>query len=359
MPKVTPVRLKNLAFNDVARMLQEMGEPRFRAKQVLNWVYRKRLDAFEDMTNVSKASRQQLSERFSIDKLQCDGTLVSSRGDAAKFAWRLVESDDTVESVLLYDRQRRTACVSSQLGCGLGCTFCATGTMGLVRNLALDEVTGQLIGLNDYLVAQGDKTLTHVVFMGMGEALANFDVFCAACEVIHAEEGLGLAYRRITVSTAGVVPAIDRLIREGPPVNLAISLNTFSDELRSRYMPVNDRYPIAEVIAAGRRFVEASERTLTFEYVVNHGENDTPQAVESLAAILRGIRCKVNCIPLNPTSTGVGASPDHDTVLRFVQALHQRGVTATARRSRGRDIDGACGQLCTRPSGRPHTPPVE
>ncbi|MBD3239255.1 MAG: 23S rRNA (adenine(2503)-C(2))-methyltransferase RlmN [Chitinivibrionales bacterium] len=340
-------RLKNLPLDDASRGILALDEPRFRAQQVLGWVYRKRVSSFDEMRNVSKQTRAKLAERFTIDKLECPVRLVSSAGDAVKFGFRLVESDELVESVLLIDRKRRTACLSSQLGCGLGCTFCATGAMGFVRNLAQDEVVGQLIGINDYLAEQDDKPLTHVVFMGMGEALSNFDVFKSTCEIITAEVGFGLADRRITVSTAGVVPSIDRLIREGPPVNLAISLNTYSDELRSRTMPVNRTYPIAEVVAAGRRFVSATGRTLTFEYVVVEGENDTPGAVDALSRLLRGIPCKVNCIPLNPTSTGEGKSPPYERILQFVQALHERGITATARRSRGRDIDGACGQLST------------
>lgn len=346
------IRLKNLPLDDAGRRIVALDEPRFRVQQVLGWVYRKRVGSFDDMRNVSKQSRAKLAEHFTLEKLECPTRLVAAAGDAVKFGYRLIESPDLVESVLLIDRKRRTACLSSQLGCGLGCTFCATGTMGFVRNLTQDEVIGQLIGINDYLAEQGDKPLTHVVFMGMGEALSNFDVFRSCCEIITAEVGFGLADRRITVSTAGVVPSIDRLIREGPPVNLAISLNTYSDELRSRIMPINRTYPIAEIVAAGRRYANATGRTLTFEYVVIEGETDTPAAVDALGRLLRGVPCKVNCIPLNPTSTGQGTAPPYERVLQFVQALHQRGITATARRSRGRDIDGACGQLCTRPAPR-------
>ncbi len=342
------IRLKNLPLDEAGRRIVAFDEPRFRTQQVLGWVYRKRVGSFDDMRNVGKQTRAKLNGHFTIEKLECPTRLVSSAGDAVKFGFRLVDSPDMVESVLLIDRKRRTACLSSQLGCGLGCTFCATGAMGFVRNLAQDEVVGQLIGINDYLAEQGDKPVTHVVFMGMGEALSNFDVFTSCCEIITAEVGFGLAERRITVSTAGVVSSIDRLIRQGPAVNLAISLNTYSDELRNRIMPINRTYPIAEIVAAGRRFVNATGRTLTFEYVVIEDETDTLAAVDALSRLLRGIPCKVNCIPLNPTSTGTGSTPSYERVLQFVQALHRRGITATARRSRGRDIDGACGQLCTR-----------
>jgi len=170
--------------------------------------------------------------------------------------------------------------------------------------------------------------------------------------MVTAEWGLGLGPARITVSTAGVVPSIDRLTAEGPAVNLAISLNAFDDAHRSRIMPINRRYPIAEVVAAGARFVAATGRGLTFEYVVVHGENDTPEAVTSLVRLLAGVPCKVNCIALNPTSAGRGSAPDYDDVLAFTAELHRRGITATARRSRGLDIDGACGQLAGRRASR-------
>ncbi len=345
----TPVRIKNLPPSELEHIVvTELGLQRYRADQILGWIYRKRVDSFEQMTTIGKPLRAALSERFVLGKLDCVSRRVSGAADAVKFGFRLEESDDVVESVLLIDRRRRTACLSSQLGCGLGCTFCATATMGFVRNLTQSEVIEQLIGINDYLVETGDKPVTHVVFMGMGEALSNYSVFGTCCEIIVAEYGFGLAARRVTVSTAGVVPSIERLMHEGPAVNLAISLNSYSDELRSKYMPVNTTYPIAQVVAAGRRFTEQTKRGLTFEYVVMHGENDTPEALRMLSRLLQGVPCKVNCIPVNPTSTGVGERPPYDEVLRFVQALHDRGITATARRSRGDDIDGACGQLCTR-----------
>jgi 23S rRNA (adenine2503-C2)-methyltransferase len=345
----TPVHIKDLSPSELEHVVvAELGTQRYRSVQILDWIYRKRVDAYEQMTTLAKPLRATLFTRYPLSKLECVSRLASAETDAVKFGFRLDDTDDIVESVLLIDRQRRTACLSSQLGCGLGCTFCATGTMGLVRNLTQSEIIGQLIAINDYLAASGDKLVTHVVFMGMGEALSNFGAFKSCCEIITAGYGFELAPRRITVSTAGVVPSIERLIREGPRVNLAISLNTYSDELRSRYMPINDTYPIDETVAAGRRFVEATGRNLTFEYVVMEGENDTPAALHALSRLLRGVPCKVNCIPVNPTSTGIGKRPQYDHVLRFIQALHDRGITATARRSRGLDIDGACGQLCSR-----------
>jgi 23S rRNA (adenine2503-C2)-methyltransferase len=339
------VRLKNLPLSDVRSHIADIGEPGFRAAQVLKWVYQKRVDSFEQMRNVSKSSQQAMDRHFTLGKLPCDTVLKSRNLDAVKFGFGLVESADIAESVLLYDEQRRTACLSSQLGCGLGCSFCATGDMGFVRNLTQDEIIGQLVGINDYLASQNDKLVDHIVFMGMGEALSNFDTFKSCCEVISDVNCFGLSPKRITVSTAGVVPSIDRLTKEGPSVNLAISLNAHSDEYRNTVMPVNRKYPIQTVVAAAKRFVDKTGNSLTFEYVVNHGANDTPEAIKALTKLLSGISCKLNCIPLNANPQNVGTTPEFRSVQVFADALFKKGIVATVRRSRGDDICGACGQL--------------
>jgi 23S rRNA (adenine2503-C2)-methyltransferase len=341
-------RFKNLTLNDIRARITELGEPKFRASQVFRWVYQKRVNTFDEMNNITKLTRQKLSSIFSIDKLSIRKILVSEQNDAVKFGFRLIESDDLVESVLLYDGKRRTACLSSQLGCGLGCAFCATGAMGFIRNLTLDEILGQLIGINDYLESKKDSVVTHIVFMGMGEALSNWDVFKNGCSVIMDKDCFILSAKRITVSTAGVIPSIERLKNEDLPVNLAISLNGYSNEQRNKYMPINRKYPIEDLIAAAKSFVKDTGRQLTFEYVVIPGENDTPQALKALAKMLSGIPCKVNCIPLNTNPQHIGSTPPIEAVQKFADVLYQKGITATVRKSRGQDIDGACGQLAIR-----------
>lgn len=338
-------RLKNLPITRLRQRLADLGEPRFRTDQILRWVYRKRIDSFDAMTNISKVTKEKLNNAFSLQKMAVDTCLVSKNSDAVKFGFKLIESDDIVESVLLIDGKRRTACLSSQLGCGLNCSFCATGAMGFVRNLTLDEVLGQLVGINDYCAGNNDTLVTHIVFMGMGEALSNFDVFSAACAVISDNDCFVLSPHRITVSTAGVIPSIERLEREGPAVNLAISLNGHSNDQRGRYMPVNRTYPIEALVAAAREFAAGGERELTFEYVVIPGENDTAAAVKALTSLLHGISCKVNCIPINANPAHIGSTPSFEAVQAFADALFARGILATVRRSRGDDIDGACGQL--------------
>ena len=329
-----------------------MGEQKFRAKQIFKWVYQKRLPDFSDMTNMPKTLRSALAERADIDKLELRHILESSYGDAVKFGFLLTGSDYIAESVLLIDGDRRTACVSSQLGCGLGCAFCETAKLGFIRNLTQAEIVGQIIGINDYLAAKGDKLVTNVVFMGMGEALSNFDNFIASLGVIMHEDAFNIGARRITVSTAGVVPSIERLMKEDLTIGLAISLNAWNNEARGEYMPINRKYPIEDLTAIAKRYYNKTGRRVTFEYVLIDGVTDTLEAAGALQKLLGGFPCKINLIPVNPlgdnTAAGKFKSPDDREVDRFSDELHARGLSATIRRSRGQDIMGACGQLTMR-----------
>jgi 23S rRNA (adenine2503-C2)-methyltransferase len=346
-PSNTPrTRLKNLPLPELRSRLLAMGEPTFRATQVIKWVYQKRLDSFDAMNNIAKTTRTALAGAFTLDKLDQRIILASTRRDAVKFGFSLLDSPHIAESVLLIDDDRRTACLSSQLGCGLGCTFCETGRLGFIRNLTQDEILGQLIGINDYQARQGDKPVTNIVFMGMGEALSNFDAFRSSLDIIMDNDGFNIGGRRITVSTAGVVPSIDRLIAENLNIGLAISLNAYSNEKRSAIMPVNKKYPIETLVAAAKRYFEKTGRRVTFEYVVVAGETDTKEAAQALYALLESITCKINLIPINPSSGNVtAASPSPERLERFSDMLHRSGLSATIRSSRGQDIQGACGQL--------------
>jgi 23S rRNA (adenine2503-C2)-methyltransferase len=343
----TPLtHLKNLSIDELHAAVKTLGEPAFRARQIIKWVYQKRVAAFDEMTTMSKALRATLARQFTIKKLEPRKTVVSENGDAVKFTFRLCESSHSVECVLLYDGKRRTACLSSQLGCGLGCVFCATGHMGFIRNLTQEEILGQLIGINDYLTAQGDKLVTNIVFMGMGEALSNFDVVQRVLHLIMHEETFNIGGRRITVSTAGIIPSIERLMKSDLNVGLAISLNAFTDEERSRLMPINRTYPIASLVSAARTFYRETGRRVTFEYVLIAGKTDTPDAAETLQRLLGGFPCKINLIPVNPGGGAEGIHPPSGKkLLWFADELHRRGLSATVRKSRGRDISGACGQL--------------
>jgi len=340
--------LKNLTLPQLEDFVLSIGEQRFRAKQIFKWMYQKRLPDFSEMTNMPKTLRAALSEHATIAKLTPVRTLESSAGDAVKFAFALNDDPDTagyaVESVLLIDGERRTACLSSQLGCGLGCAFCETAKLGFIRNLAPSEILGQLIGMNDYQAARGDRVVTNVVFMGMGEALSNYESFMTALSVIMHEEAFNLGARRITVSTAGVVPSVERLMGEGLTIGLAISLNAWNDVMRGELMPINKKYPIAALVDVAKRYYSRTGRRVTFEYVLIEGKTDTPEAAEALSGLLGGFPCKVNLIPVNPVDPDM-AAPDDGAVQRFADALYGRGLAATVRKSRGRDVFGACGQL--------------
>lgn len=339
------INLKDMSLSVFTKVITGLGEPAFRAIQIVKWLYQKRVSSFDGMLNVSKTSRQKLAEQFTVDKLGVSAVLESKDRDAVKFGFLANDGKWTIESVLLTDGDRRTACLSSQIGCNLGCVFCETGTLGFIRNLTQGEIIGQLIGINDYLAMKNDKLVTNIVFMGMGEALSNFDAFRSSLEIIQSENGFTIGSRRITVSTAGVVPSIRKLMNEDLSIGLAISLNASNNDDRSRIMPINDKYPIETLVAIADEYFEKTGRPVTFEYVLVENENDDLEHMKKLAALLSKIVCKVNVIPVNPGTSGIYSSPKDDMVNKFTQGLYDLGITATVRKSRGKDIQGACGQL--------------
>jgi 23S rRNA (adenine2503-C2)-methyltransferase len=235
--------------------------------------------------------------------------------------------------------------LSSQIGCSLGCLFCETGSLGFIRNLVQAEILGQLIGINDCLESKNDKLVTNIVFMGMGEALSNFDNFRSSLAVIMSEDAFTIGGRRITVSTAGVIPSIRRLMDEDLSIGLAISLNSYNNAERNRIMPINKKYPIESLVDVASDYFEKTGRPVTFEYVLIEDENDSVEAMKDLARHLSRIVCKINVIPVNPSKYGDHRNPSDDKVQRFAQGLYDLGLTATVRKSRGKDIKGACGQL--------------
>lgn len=343
--------ITNLTIEELQEELATMGEPGFRIKQVIKWVYQKRVNSFNDMRNVPKTLHEKLKERYSVEKMVVKYLLESNKGDAVKFGFETGEDDGVVESVLLYDGKRRSLCISSQLGCALGCVFCETGRMGFIRNLTQQEILGQIIGANDYLTSHNDKLVTNIIFMGMGEALLNYDNFISSLKIIMHDDCFGMRGRRITVSTAGVIPAIEKFLKEDMKMGLAFSLNTYSNEERNRIMPVNKMYPIETLIeAAGDYYKKFGER-VTFEYVLMHGENDTEEAAEALKRQLGRVPCKINLIPVNPYTGGTIGAPDEESLNTFARTLSDSGLCVTVRKSRGLDICAACGQLAGKSKG--------
>jgi 23S rRNA (adenine2503-C2)-methyltransferase len=348
-----PTPLTNIPIFRLRSEISAIGEPAFRATQIVKWLYQKRVDSFDAMTNLSAKTRAALASAFILRKLAVRARLESKLRDAVKFAFDLPDGSGAVESVLLIDGERRTACLSSQLGCGLGCVFCETGRSGFIRNLTQEEIVGQLTGINDYLAGSSDKLVTNIVFMGMGEALSNFENFRSSLNVIMAEDAFGIGGRKITVSTAGVVPSIDRLIQEGLNLGLAISLNAYSNEKRSAIMPINNAYPIEMLIDSARRYYGATGRRVTFEYVMVDPSACSTEAEDALVTLLGGLTCKINLIPLNPLRGATVSAPALGRQVQdFCDRLERRGLQATVRTSRGQDILGACGQLRAHIEGR-------
>ena len=347
-PDHSLIRLKNLPLATLREAIIGASEPKFRAQQVIKWVYQKRVDSFDAMRNLAKTTREKLARIYTIEKLNPAAIIESKEHDAVKFGFALVDSPHVAESVLLIDGDRRTACLSSQLGCALGCTFCETGRLGLIRNLTQEEIVGQLIGINDYLATKADKLVTNIVFMGMGEALSNYDNFKLSLSIIMDDDCFNIGGRRITVSTAGVLPSIEKIMAEKLNIGLAISLNAYSNERRSACMPINKKYPIEKLVEIAKRYFDTTGRRVTFEYVVIEGETDTPEAARALKKFLGPVTCKINLIPVNPLAGQTVRTPSARRLALFSDMLHELGLSATVRASRGCDIGGACGQLTAR-----------
>ena len=337
--------ITDLSLDEIKNLVVENSQPSFRAKQIFSWLWQHRVESFDEMSNLPVSFRASLVSQLEIGRLVSSQVLESSAGDAVKFGFQS-RDNWVIESVLLIDGDRRSLCVSSQIGCGMGCTFCRTGKLGFIRNLSVGEILGQVAAVDKWLRAKGDdRRVGNIVFMGMGEALLNYKAFRTARAIIMSEDGFAIGGRKITVSTSGVIPAIERFAAEHLNVGLAISLNSFNDTKRSAVMPVNRRWPISELVRAAKDFQAETKADLTFEYVVIEDENDSPAAAAALISYLRGFPCKINLIPLNPFDK-TGIAKDGDVAAdRLGRILSDAGITVTVRKSRGRDIDGACGQL--------------
>ncbi len=350
-----PVDLLNLTHDNLQRLLSSWGEPEYRADQVWNWLYLHLASHPDEMTNLPKDLRSRLSAEAYISGLQPVAQLQSSDGETTKWLFELRRARPTqgiapatgkaqVETVLMRYENRRTACVSSQAGCGMGCTFCATGQMGLQRNLMAGEIVGQVLFVARHLAEQGEQ-LTNLVLMGMGEPLANYDATLSALRRLTDPDGFNLGQRRITVSTVGLVPGIERFAREGLQVGLAVSLHAATDKLRETMVPINRQYPLDRLMAACRDYVAHTGRRVSFEWALINGVNDGVEQARALADRVQGMLCHVNLIPLNPTS-GYGGRPSAPArVAAFRAELERHGVPTTVRVRRGIDIQAGCGQL--------------
>ena len=338
---MTPIDLAELERTEIEQALHDLGVPKFHGRQVFHWIWARGVTDFSAMTDLAQPLRRLLAERFTISTLQLDAKQTSSDG-TTKFLFRLRDGRQ-IESVFIPDTPAQTFCVSTQVGCAMGCAFCLTGKMGLVRNLSPGEIAGQVrvLAHETGLVRAG----FNIVLMGMGEPLHNYDATMKALRIVADKQGLGVPAKRVTLSTVGVLPGLEKLAAEEYMPNLAISLHATTDEQRSRLVPVNRKYTLDDLIAACQRFPVAKRRRITFEYVMLAGVNDTPEDARRLVRLLSGIKAKVNLLPLNEAAGIPFSRPSDERVNAFAKILADRGVTVSVRRSRGRDIRAACGQL--------------
>ncbi|MCH7984105.1 MAG: 23S rRNA (adenine(2503)-C(2))-methyltransferase RlmN [Chloroflexi bacterium] len=356
----------DLSREKLISTVQEMGEKRFRADQLWRSLYNEGVESFEQMSTLSKPFRRSLSEKYSMAPLTETLSLTSEDGSTSKSLFRLHDGE-LIETVLMryesdgHRRNRKTACISTQAGCALGCTFCATGQQGFRRNLSVGEIVAQVIAMqrtaraeDEAEIAIGKRTrgelqgVTNVVFMGMGEPLANYDNTLAAVHVLNDGQGVNIGARHITLSTVGLVPEILKLADERLQINLAISLHAPDNATRSQTMPINQRYPVEQLIRACHKYVNKTNRRIFFEYVLLKEQNDSIEQAQKLGRLLNGLHCHVNLIPVNPTREGPFERTDQISAKIFQGGLKQYGIPSTIRMEKGIDINAGCGQLRAR-----------
>ncbi len=333
--------LRNLGLAELEDFVLALGLQKYRGRQLFHWVYGKAVDSLDVMSDLSKETRELLSGKAYISTLREVKKQLSSDG-TEKFLFEL-EDSHRIESVLIPEEDRLTLCISTQVGCGMECAFCLTGKGGLARNLKSSEIVNQVLHVQKGLLE--GKAITNIVIMGMGEPLSNYNNVVKAIEILRHPLGPAIGARRITLSTAGLVPGIRKLGESNLNVNLAISLNASTDEQRSQIMPVNKKYPLKKLIEACREFPLRKGRMLSFEYVLLDGVNDSPEDARRVSTLLKGIPCKINLIPFNEFPGAAYKRPTEKSVLRFQEILTNKNYSVFIRKPRGRDILAACGQL--------------
>ncbi|MEX2314074.1 MAG: 23S rRNA (adenine(2503)-C(2))-methyltransferase RlmN [Thermomicrobiales bacterium] len=341
-------------LDELTDWFRERGEPAYRAKQLYNWVFRNFATDYSQVTVLPVAMRARLAEDLPIQALTPIHEVATDDGETVKMLYQTADGQ-TLETVLMFYPDRSTVCVSCQVGCAVGCSFCATGLMGLQRNLSAGEMVAQVVDVARRSKERG-RPLTNIVMMGMGEPFHNYENVMKMVAILNQPEGMRFGSRRITVSTSGVVPFIDKLATEPYQVNLAISIHAANDELRSTMVPLNRRWPLNELIASVRRYIGTTRRRVSFEYVLIASVNDSDDDARQLAKRLKGLLCHVNLIPLNPTPAFPYERPSAERIDRFAEILNASGIPATVRYSRGVEIAAACGQLHVEQQKRDSTP---
>ena len=333
----------DLTLDNLTQLVTAWGEPSFRAKQIWQAVYRDLAPSPEEITTLPKPLRERLKAELTFGSLTPMADAKSLDGQTRKLLFRLPDGK-SIEAVLMGYRRRRTTCISTQAGCAMGCVFCATGQMGFKRHLSAGEIVEQVMWFARELKG-GDDRLTNIVVMGMGEPFHNYEATMAAVDLLNDPEGFNFGARRITISTVGLVPMIERFAAERRQVNLAVSLHAATDKLRTELLPINRKYPLAVLFEAVRKYTATTKRRVTFEWALIQGKNDTPEQARALADLAAGLPCHVNVIPLNPTRAYAGQATTRERAAAFKVALESRGIPCTIRVRRGIDIQAGCGQL--------------
>ncbi len=333
----------SLKLFECQEWMKQNGQKPFRASQIFDWVYAKGADSFDAMTNLSKDLRLKLSKELNFPVLKCIRTQESEDKETLKFLWELKDKKK-VESVLIMSRDRRTVCVSSQVGCPARCAFCASGRQGLMRNLTAAEIVEQVLHIDRDLKEKGER-VSHIVFMGMGEPLENYDAIVRAIEIFNAPDGLGISQRRITVSTVGLVDEIRKLAEESFNVNLVLSLHAPNQHIRKKIIPYARRYDLGDLLRAMDEYAGLTKRDITYEYILLSGINDGKEHAEELSSLLRGKQCTVNLIPYNPVEGLKLKRPEREEIEGFRAILEKAEINTTWRYTKGKDIAAACGQL--------------
>ncbi len=338
--------IRALTKEQLRNFFVENGDKAFRGNQVYEWLWHKVAHSFEDMTNISKATRQMLEDNFVINHIKVD-EMQRSKDGTIKNAIRLHDGL-LVESVLIPTDNRTTACVSSQVGCSLDCAFCATARLKKMRNLNPDEIYDQVAAINQESLLYHNRKLTNIVFMGMGEPLMNYNNVLKSIEKITSTEGLGMSPKRITLSTSGIPKMIKKLADDDVKVNLAVSLHSAIDEIRTKIMPFNESFPLDDLRESLEYWYAKTERMITYEYIVWDGINDTKEDINALVKFCKYVPCKVNLIEYNPIDDGQFQQAPKRVIADYVSVLEMNDIIVNVRRSRGKDIDAACGQLANK-----------
>ena len=331
--------IKSMTLPEMGEVLKAWGQPAFRAKQVFTWLH-KGVGSYQEMTNLPQSLRQQLEESYPLYRPQVVRKQQSQKDGTIKYLWRLSDGN-CVETVLMRYHYGNTVCISTEVGCAMGCAFCASTLGGLVRRLEPHEMLDQVL----FTQIDSGMPVSHIVLMGIGEPLDNFDNVLRFLELVNSPDGMNISMRHISLSTCGLVPKIDKLAEHKLQLTLSVSLHAPTNEIRSTIMPVNKAYPVEELLAACRRYYEATGRRISFEYAMIHGVNDTEAAAKQLLQDLKGLPAHVNLIPLNHVEESPLKPSTRQAVQRFQKLLEDGGVPATVRRTLGGDIDASCGQL--------------